>query len=315
MTKYDKIIQLKTKKIYFDAYGNKKYVINNGKFWDNLRYSINSKSITTFVIKQNDNSISEGDCLVITCGQVCNKRKFIIKEYILTLNQFIEKLLSAIDENESKIILDIEYEISNDKFFCRNVCNTSNFLCNFAKSQVVSSNKLSLIFEFEKEEVIEALEYYNTKTYEVAASAISAAKETKNSYTMSETQNTSAQSIFSFSNMNCGVLDDENVISTAFGIAIKRNGSLYVFDKKKKRMASMPKIALTYFPVYIIPTSTLEFGDLIKLDGKYYYFLKQNEGKITVLDPLTDVETNIYPALNILDFTVFSKIITILDLK
>lgn len=312
-SKYDKVIELMPRKIYFNAYSDKFFNLNKNKFWDNLRYTVSSKSITTYIKKQNEEVPSDKDMIIILFEQVCPKNKITISKFSLTLKEFVERLFCCLEADASYLSFNVNFSISNDEFFCKRVCSEQNYFCDFTKKQTRFSEGLKLIFEFDKEEIAKALEYY--KVNESVNSNFGSTINTGNAFPVANSNTNDFKAVTSFTNMDCGLVEDENLVSTIWGIAINRNGYLYVFDKKEKRMMNIPKMALTNFPIYVVPTPTLKYGDLIKLDGKYYFYLKKEGGKITVLDVLTDEQKKIYVAQNILEFTVYSKVITILDLK
>lgn len=312
-SKYDKVIELMPKKIYFNAYSDKFFNLNKNKFWDNLRYTVASKSITTYIKEQNEEVLSEKDTIIILFEQVCQKNKIVISKFSLTLKELVEMLFGCVENGTSQLIFDINFSISNDEFFCKRVCSEQNYFCDFVKKQTRFSEGLKLVFEFDKEEITKALEYY--KENETVNSNFGTTINAVNVFPVANPNTNNFNTATSFMNMDCGLVEDEMLVSTMWGIAINRNGYLYVFDKNEKRMINIPKMALTNFPIYVVPTPTLKYGDLIKLDGKYYFFLKKEGGKITVLDVLTDEQKKIYVAQNILEFTVYSKVITILDLK
>jgi len=116
-------------------------------------------------------------------------------------------------------------------------------------------------------------------------------------------------------NMEFGPNKDKNIASTLMGIAVKNGNSWRIYDKKKKEITDVGNISLGNFPIFILPTTQLREGDLIKDAGKYYFVTK-------VATPNTQIQTisartgeikSIIPIKNALGFSCYSKVIALSD--
>ena len=78
-----------------------------------------------------------------------------------------------------------------------------------------------------------------------------------------------ANNIFNL-NMEFGPNKDENIASTLMGIAVKNGDSWRIYDKEKKVITDIGDMQLGNFPIFILPTTKLSEGDLIR-DGRVLF--------------------------------------------
>ena len=112
--------------------------------------------------------------------------------------------------------------------------------------------------------------------------------------------------------MEFGPNKDNRIASTVMGIAVKKDdNSWLIFDRKKKELTDIGDIKIESFPIFIMPTTKLEEGDLIKDSGEYYFVTKV----ATSVEPTQTISVktgevkNIIPVKNILGISVYSKVI------
>lgn len=125
---------------------------------------------------------------------------------------------------------------------------------------------------------------------------------------------TMANNIFNM-NMEFGSNKDENIASTLMGVAVKNGDSWRIYDKKKKEITDVGDMQLGNFPIFILPTTKLSEGDLIKDDGEYYFVTKVATSKTPTqtLSVRTGEMKSVVPIKNVLGFSCYSKVIALSD--
>ena len=114
-------------------------------------------------------------------------------------------------------------------------------------------------------------------------------------------------------NMEFGMNTDENITSTFIGVAVKNGKSWRVYDKKKKTLTDIGDMSIGSLPLFIMPSTKLEEGDLIKDDGGYYYVVQVNDGNVKTLSAATGKMENVVPVDNILGIRFYSKVVTLAE--
>ena len=117
-----------------------------------------------------------------------------------------------------------------------------------------------------------------------------------------------------FYNMNSefGPNKDANIASTPMGVAVKNGNSWRVYDKKKKKITDAGDMQLGNLPIFIMPTTELNEGDLIKVAREYYFIAKVDNGSVLTLNAKTgEMKNMVLPIKNLFGFSCYSKVITI----
>ncbi len=120
-----------------------------------------------------------------------------------------------------------------------------------------------------------------------------------------------------FSNMTAevGQNKDVNIASTLMGIAVKGNGTWYIYDKKQETIIDVGNQELGKFPLFNIPVFEMEKGDLIK-KGDEYFFVRKNNNKeniVELISPISGVVTETISSENILGFSCYTKVVAMTD--
>lgn len=125
---------------------------------------------------------------------------------------------------------------------------------------------------------------------------------------------TMANNIFNM-NMEFGPNKDENIASTLMGVAVKNGDSWRIYDKKKKEITDVGDMRLGNLPIFILPTTQLSEGDLIKDAGEYYFVTKVATPKTPTqtLSARTGEMKSVVPIKNVLGFSCYSKVIALSD--
>lgn len=121
-----------------------------------------------------------------------------------------------------------------------------------------------------------------------------------------------ANNIFNM-NMEFGPSKDENIASTLMGVAVKNGDSWRIYDKKKKEITDVGDMQLGNLPIFILPTTKLNEGDLIKDAGEYYFVIKVAKGSTQTLCAKTGEVKTVIPIKNVLGFSCYSKVIALSD--
>ncbi len=224
------------------------------------------------------------------------------------------------DDKKSRITFHVSHTAGrlvamNECFYCKR--KEDCLMCKLSDMYINRGQKDILIgFEFEKSD-------YN----QFAKSAILARKEkepheheqtidnkkrvSKQPQLKEKKEDTTMVNI----NIEFGPNKDENIASTLMGIAVKNGDSWRIYDKKKKEITDVGNIQLGKLPIYILPTTKLSEGDLIKDAGEYYFVIKVATSKTPAqtLSVRTGEMKNVVPIKNVLGFSCYSKVIALGD--
>lgn len=123
-----------------------------------------------------------------------------------------------------------------------------------------------------------------------------------------------ANNIFNM-NMEFGPNKDRNIASTPMGVAVKNNDSWRIYDKKKNEIIDVGDMQLGNLPIFILLTTRLSVGDLIKDSGEYYFVTKVAtlNTPTQTLSARTGEMKSVVPIKHILGFSYYSKVIALSD--
>ena len=136
------------------------------------------------------------------------------------------------------------------------------------------------------------------------------ARQTKSKTVKEET--TMANTFFNM-NMEFGPNKDENIASTLMGVAVKNGDSWRIYDKKTKQITDIGDMQLGNLPIFILPTTELSEGDIIKDAGEYYFVMNVAAGSTQTLCAKTGEMKTVIPIKNVLGFSCYSKVIAFSD--
>ncbi len=110
-------------------------------------------------------------------------------------------------------------------------------------------------------------------------------------------------------NVEFGLNKDENLKSTLMGVAVKTDDGWRVYNQSKNEITDIGDMELGNLPIYIIPTTKLKQGDLIK-DGDEYYFVREvgDGGVNRTLSVKTGEIKTVIPIKNVMGFGIYSKV-------
>ena len=139
------------------------------------------------------------------------------------------------------------------------------------------------------------------------------ARQTKSKTTNQVKEETTMANNFFNMNMEFGPNKDENIASTLMGVAVKNGDSWRIYDKKTKQITDIGDMQLGNLPIFILPTTKLSEGDLIKDAGEYYFVMKVAAGSTQTLCAKTGEMKTVIPIKNVLGFSCYSKVIALSD--
>ncbi len=229
----------------------------------------------------------DDEYLYYTTGKMCGHAN-------LNLNGKIQ--IESIIENDDQPIVtfDVPFKAENkvgrDEYDCSGCdwCSECN-LIKLSENGDSIHMKIPLGFEFEQSDYMR-----------FAKMGKIAHKKIKEDATMKN-------NIFNL-NLEFGPNKDENIASTLMGIAVKNEDNWRIYDKKKKEITDVGDIQLGNLPIFILPTTKLNEGDLIKDASEYYYVMKVEKESTQTLCAKTGEMKTIIPIKNVLGFSCYSKV-------
>lgn len=202
--------------------------------------------------------------------------------------------------------------ISNSFSGCNHGCNGDG-ICNYHKlgiNHCFSDNQpmtVTLGFEFDRDEYLEI-----SKVMQNAEAEKRNAPANSGTSIKSESISTGTSNMFGL-NIEFGQNNDANLVSTLMGVAVKNNNSWRIYDKSKKQITDVGNMEIGGFPIFIMPTTKLSEGDLIKENGEYYYVMATENGTTKTICPTTGQIKTIVPTKNIFGISVYSKVVALCD--
>lgn len=240
-------------------------------------------------------------------------------------------------------VIKIPFSLEADEIICESECEDCEYCdcCNFA---TIGDNRdddedeynfeLEFKFEFasryfnkyseaareeklrqqrEAEEAQRQEELARQREAEEAKRQEEFARQTKSKTTNQVKEETTMANNFFNMNMEFGPNKDENIASTLMGVAVKNGDSWRIYDKKTKQITDIGDMQLGNLPIFILPTTKLSEGDLIKDAGEYYFVMKVAAGSTQTLCAKTGEMKTVIPIKNVLGFSCYSKVIALSD--
>lgn len=116
--------------------------------------------------------------------------------------------------------------------------------------------------------------------------------------------------------MEFGPNNDSNLVCTMLGVAVKTDdGSLHVYDKKKKKIINTGDMKLGDFPIFLMPDTKVKVGEMIKRDDGKYCFVEEvcADGRIKAITPKESEVHTLVPVENLLGWKLYTKVVCLLD--
>lgn len=135
----------------------------------------------------------------------------------------------------------------------------------------------------------------------------------ESSESMNKEKEKKNMNMFGNLNMEFGMNTDERIRSTFMGIAVQHDGSWKIYDKSAKTLTDIGDMNVGSLPLFVMPATKLEEGDLIKKDDGYYYVVESKDDKIRTISASTGKMEAAVPTDNILGIRFYSKIVAIAE--
>ena len=262
----------------------------------------------------------DDDCINIDSSDLCDK----VNDSIVGVVH-----LKDIECDLRNPIIKFSTMISTDEIVCSGECENCESRCNLPnigdeRDDDDDEFKLKLEFKFEfasryfdkyaqsNRDKQQELERQREQELErQREQELTKTHETKKT-TKSKEDTTMANNIFNM-NMEFGPNKDKNIASTIMGVAVKNGDSWRIYDKKKKEITDVGDMQLGNLPIFILPTTKLTEGDLIKDAGEYYFVNKVQTESTQTLSAKTGEMKNVIPIKNVLGISCYSKVIALSD--
>ena len=275
------------KSYHFDGYNEIKCPNTRDKpfFADNV-IAMGEKNLTTRFIDQNT--------IELEFESVCSEGRIIFRPFKLTLEQYVEKLKEAMQTGSDFITFEITPYCSCNHTIPKH-CPSANKDC----AQLVSKKP---------KHVYAAVSFNSTEVKKALASYYEITKTTNGGKSSMKKNN----NLFGM-NFELGVSKDTNIAATLMGVAVinKESGNWYTFDTATNSRKNLANFKMGNFPIFLLPTSVLIPGDLVKINGKYYYVKAVNPNKtLTMIDAANGIIQEMLPEENIiLGMTMYTKVV------
>lgn len=263
------------KSYHFDGYNELNYPNTRDKpkpfFAENVT-QIGQYYLTTRIDQSNN--------LILEYSSVCPSGIISFEPYTLSFESFIELLRKALQENSDFITFDIQTSYQYTDGLCK-TCSYKNKDCSSLFRQKPSSVMAAVSFQVS--DIKNALSVYF---------GINKSHTSKGGNTMNK-----IKKLFG-TNFELGMSKDRNISSTLMGVAVRNpeNDNWYVFDSIKHTRTNIAGMKMGDFPVFLLPAQTLVVGDLIKMDGKYYYVQAIEQNYITLLGAADGIVRQMLPS-------------------
>lgn len=230
---------------------------------------------TTNVIKYSDNHTllttydSYTDVLTLHFSQFCQKAGVKFLPYDLSFKEFAEKIKNAVHDSADFITFDIVTQYNDD--CCYNCLNAED--CFYAHQEQNPRTKFAAI-SFDFEAMQEAISVYlgikNTSNNNISGG------------TTMNTTTTRKNKLFGL-DFEYGPSRDTNIASTLFGVAVRNpaNGHWYTFENGARKDYNTLKVG--NLPLLLLPVKEPAVGDLLKIDGAYYYVREMKADTISLI--------------------------------
>ena len=294
-------------------------------YYNSYKYECNDETVSIWV---------DGDHIRIYSDSPCNKLNSEIN---------VDADLLDMEYDGTDPVIKIPFSLEADEIICESECEDCEYCdcCNFA---TIGDNRdddedeynfeLEFKFEFasryfnkyseaareeklrqqrEAEEAKRQEELARQREAEEAQRQEEPARQTKSKTTNQVKEETTMANNFFNMNMEFGPNKDENIASTLMGIAVKNGDSWRIYDKKTKQITDIGDMQLGNLPIFILPTTKLSEGDLIKDAGEYYFVMKVDAGSTQTLCAKTGEMKTVIPIKNVLGFSCYSKVIALSD--
>lgn len=274
------------------------------------------------------------DDLVVELKPICNYtnyggKTYFYKNILIDLfreNRNKETFSYYSDEEFEPQEYDGQFDETDDDFPCnycdfQEKCNYYHYMSNNQRPNFVKT-KVGLRWENPVVKMENSLKgkYDNLKSVSnqlVAPDGVSTSSDNNKSIKMKKREEKDMgknNNLFNFDG-EYGLNNDTNISSTLLGIAVNNGKSWKIYDKDKKTIVDIGDIEMESLPIYVIPSTKVAVGDLLKDENGDYEFvtsISNNRIETTVVKS-GEIKVAV-PIKNILGFSCYTKIVAFNDM-
>lgn len=216
--------------------------------------------------------LGAAESVILDFESPCGYGRIVFGSYHLSLNEFVNKLTKAIQDDADFITFEIPVKYKS-RMVC-GPCGSENEAC-LTLLETKPTSVMAAV-SFNMDEVRDALERYHgiVRNKEPIRGGVNM-KGKKNFFGM---------------NFEYGRSRDVNLASTLMGVAVRNvtSGNWYVFDSANNTRKNLANLKMGNFPIFLLPVTQLAVGDLTKIDGQYYYVQEKKPNNSLILVSAAD---------------------------
>ena len=286
MSKDDLLRQLCPKSVHFDGYnlvGCKE--VRGSPFFFEHSIELGDKYILNLSYGNEDN-------VNLSFQSVCYQAKVKFKTYSLSFDEYVNKLKEALKTNSDFITFKIATEFMQNEHFCSR-CQYVNNDC--VEMRKIHPKTVMAAVSFDLDEVRRALaEYHGIITKNKGGS-----KMKKNN--------------FYGVDFDYGANRDDDLAATLLGVAVRdsQKGTWWTYDPIKKVHKNLANVKIGSFPIFLLPATNVQPGDMIKKDGKYFWIREVTaDGTFKAIGALDGQVHEILPTESLIaGFNFYTKVV------
>ena len=280
--------QLVPTSIHFDGYDMVGCQTRDAPFFRSQTIPMGRYELS--VQQTNHNSIT------LMFQSVCKTGKTYFQPYTLTIDEYASKLQEAVKKDSNFILFEVRTEI-NSRDCSR--CNQKTKDC-------------QMMIKSRPEAVMAAVSFDITDIKRALAGYYEIINNKKGEKINMKKNN------FMGMNFEFGQSKDPNLAATLFGVAVRSSyGAPWrTYDPVNKVHKNLANAKLGDFPIFLLPVTSMQPGDLIKRDGKYYWIKEvTSEGTFKAIDSLTGLIHEILPTESLIPgLNLYTKVVA-MDMK
>lgn len=237
------------------------------------------------------------DTLSIEFSSICPVGEITFKPYYITVDEFALKLKKMMQDGCDFITLEIQIQSPHYHAPSCRTCFSMNPDCSKLRSTSVIDPVIAAI-SFHTKHVEKALAAYYEITNRKGDIFMKNYGKKKNLFGL---------------NFELGMSKDPNIAATLMGVAVKdtSSGNWYTFDQASNTRRNLANMKMGNFPIFLLPTKILAVGDLVKMNGKYFYVKNlSNHNTVTLIGATDGIIQEMLPEESIIHgMTLYTKVV------
>lgn len=289
------------KSYHFDGYD----VVNHHPFFPRPFFSTHKvEEMTTKDYTLSVDYHEDIDSIELKFESVCHKSVITFEPYYLRFEEFAEKIKNAVEKSCDLIEFKIKTKYEG---YCMASCCNENPYCTSILKTKPDYMMAAVSFDFNdmKEAIPEYLEEKNTTTTNISGGT-----------TMTTTNTTLKTNKLFGLNFEYGPSRDNNIASTLFGVAVRNpaNGHWYTFENGTRKDYNTIKVG--NLPLLLLPVKEPVVGDLLKIDGAYYYVREIKADTITLIGATDGIVREMVPEESLIPgMKFYTKVVALVNAK